>query len=207
VVGLTVQFELKSALIKRKRIQTTVVGWSNPNFVMVQLYDMDPELYSISLETEIIGRYVLQGKVIGFVSRIQFKQSKPIHLWYISYPMQMEVLNLRQSVRIPLALEVQTAAGDLFVSRDISRSGASLLRKPNSQKIKIDIGEEINLIMVLPDQTKLQDLKATVTRKSVDKDQFLLGVQFNQENNPDLNLLITSIEKIEALYAPPFEKI
>jgi hypothetical protein len=108
-VGIPVYIEMVQ---KRKRVRTqvSIVGWFKTNFLFTT-QPSDSRLLVTSLHTELIVRYLLDGTVYGFITKLIHKQNSPFGMWVLDYPEVVEVKNLRRSPRIPLYLTVTTDEG------------------------------------------------------------------------------------------------
>jgi len=118
-------------------------------------------------------------------------------LWFLEYPLEIEVINLRQSARIPITIEIKTPEGEIFFTKDISRQGASLRLSSFSKQIKRNVGDILNLSFRLPDDTQVESIKATIVRQYIEQNFQLLGVKFDETIVHEMEILNRCLEKLE----------
>ncbi len=193
-VGLPVFFEL-SQKTKRLRAQAYMVGWVRPK-VLITTVPQDSRLIVIPKGTEMIVRYLFEGRVYGFVSRIVHKQIDPLPLWMVEYPEVVEVKNLRRSPRIAVMLQVRNHLDELWYTLDLSTNGAQLV-----VDTKQTVGDVILLNFTLPDGEKIENLTATIMRVIADKDEQRIGVMFD-ETDSQLDKIKAYLDAVASLGPP-----
>jgi len=174
-VGIPVYIEMVQ---KRKRVRTqvSIVGWFKTNFLFTT-QPSDSRLLVTSLHTELIVRYLLDGTVYGFITKLIHKQNIPFGMWVLDYPEVVEVKNLRRSPRIPLYLTVTTDEGREWEMLDLSSHGAAMATTDEPF-----MGEMVELSFVLPDGNKIEGLNAQIVRMSSSSEERLIGVQFDEDD-------------------------
>jgi c-di-GMP-binding flagellar brake protein YcgR len=193
-VGLPVFFELLQKS-KRLRAQTHIVGWVRPRLVITSV-PQDSRLVVIPKGTELIVRYLLEGRVYGFVSRLIHKQVDPLPLWMIEYPEVVEVKNLRRSPRIPITLQVKNHLDETWFTLDLSASGAML-----AVESKQSVGDTALLTFSLPNGELIENLSVTVMRVISDSDESRIGVQFDEDDPEPLEKIKNYLDTIKTLAA------
>jgi Tfp pilus assembly protein PilZ len=178
-VGLPVFFELVQKN-RRLRAQATMIGWSRPHIVITTL-PMESRMLIIPTSTELIVRYLLDGAVYGFVTRLIHKQQEPYGMWILEYPEVVEIKNLRRSPRIPLYLKIRTADGTEWEMLDISHQGACLAVSDEQF-----VGDDVTLTFTLPDGNPVDGLKAKIMRVNYSQHESIVGVQFDEHDTANL---------------------
>ncbi|NLH47787.1 MAG: flagellar brake protein [Myxococcales bacterium] len=186
-VGTPIFFELTQKS-RRLRAQATLIGWSRPHILITSL-PMESRLLIIPTGTELIVRYLLEGAVYGFITRLIHKQQEPFGMWILEYPEVVEIKNLRRSPRIPLYLKVGTGTGDEWEMLDLSNFGALLVS--NDEQF---IGDDVELSFTLPDGNQVDNLKTKVVRVNYSKEESLVGVQFDEDDLVNLGKIKKYIE-------------
>jgi len=190
VVGLPIFFELVLRN-KRLRAQAFLVGWIHEK-LMITTVPYDSRLLIISKGTELIVRYLLEGRVYGFKTRLLHKQTDPTALWMLEYPDIIEIKNLRRSPRIPLFLEVFTSEGRTWNTVDISAHGACLA-VDQAQKV----GNVVALNFSLPNGEQVENLTAHIVRIFNTQDEYQVGVQFDEIDKEQLQTLRSYLKSIQ----------
>jgi Tfp pilus assembly protein PilZ len=173
---------------RRLRAQATLIGWSRPHILITSL-PMESRLLIIPTGTELIVRYLLEGTVYGFITRLIHKQQEPFGMWILEYPEVVEVKNLRRSPRIPLYLKVSTNTGDEWEMLDLSNFGALLVS--NDEQF---MGDDVVFTFVLPDGNPVENLKSKVVRVNYSKEESLVGVEFDEDDHLNLGKIKKYIE-------------
>lgn len=195
-VGMMINLQIAAPKYKVNRFPVYLAGWISPHLLIAYHKHYDTGILAIPKDTAMIGRYLFNGQIYGFLTKLYFKQSEPLNLWFLEYPNRIEVKNLRQSNRIPITLQVNGSDGAVFFTHDISVHGASLLVGADSRVDEVKVGQELELNFSLPDGTPIDALKAIIVRVYIEKSHQMLGVKFD-EHNVHLSLLAAYLEKIE----------
>ncbi|MDP8224375.1 MAG: flagellar brake protein [Candidatus Lernaella stagnicola] len=174
-VGIPVFIELIQKK-RRLRAQALVVGWS-PKQVLITTLPMDNRMLIIPTGSELIVRYLLEGTVYGFITRLLHKQQGPFAMWLLEYPEVVEVKNLRRSPRIPLYLKVHTEDGEEWDMLDVSLFGAAMATEENQF-----LGDDVSLRFTLPDGSEIEDLSCKVVRVNYSDQESIIGVQFDEKD-------------------------
>jgi hypothetical protein len=174
-VGVPVFVELTQKT-RRLRAQATLIGWSPPEILITTL-PLDSRMLIIPTGTELIVRYLLDGAVYGFMTRLMHKQQEPYGMWILDYPEVVEVKNLRRSPRIPLYLKADAEGSKEWEMLDISNFGACLAA-PDEQFV----GDVVILTFALPDGAMIEKLRCSIVRVNASQQESIVGVQFDEDN-------------------------
>jgi len=173
---------------RRLRAQASIVGWSEHNIFIITL-PMDNRMLIVPTGAELIVRYLLDGTVYGFITRLLHKQQGPFGMWMLEYPEVVEVKNLRRAPRIPLYLKVFTEDDEEWDMLDISNFGAAMATAESQF-----VGDEIALRFTLPDGAEIDGLNSKIVRVHFSETESVVGVQFDEADGENLSKIATYIE-------------
>jgi len=193
-VGLHLYLEFAQKT-RRTRARANLIGWWRPHVLLATSPLMDDRLVVAPSGTEVIVRYLLEGSVYGFVTRLLKKHQDPIPMWALAYPQLVEVKNLRESPRVQTFIQVQSQEDDEWLLLDLSTNGA--LISVNEPQV---IGNTLRLNFTLPDGTRVEELSATVVRVHLSHDENTVGVLFDQENDEQIQQIQNYIESCKTCY-------
>ena len=131
---------------------------------------------------EVVGRFIHEGRVYGFRSRVKFVVRRPFPLVFLIYPNKVEAELLRKDSRYPVVLEAVCSTQPLEGSvagipratvLNISQGGC---RIQSAKPFKSGI--TLYLTVVLPERGQVNDLAVLLRRVEKRGGHFLLGTQF-----------------------------
>ncbi|MGE4538857.1 MAG: flagellar brake protein [Desulfovibrio sp.] len=141
-----------------EKLATTCVGHQRGRFVIVQMPSITetsrdglyPMLYP---DNTVIARYLHEGSVVGFSSRLIKYIQIPFPLIFLTYPTNLESRDLRKHKRIACCLPGYMKHGDVTVAgllRDVSISGCqfSFPREAAAQQPAIDALVELSCELI-----------------------------------------------------------
>jgi len=175
-VGLQIFLELSQEM-NDLRAKSSILGWSSPTHLMISYPMVDNKLLLAPIETEAVVRYLLDGIVYGFTTKIIDKQQKPLPMWILTYPDVVETKTLRRSPRITIKLPVTYNDHCNACTIDLSAHGALL-----SVSDKMSIGQSLKLNFQLPDGGMINELRAEVVRLQESRDGAMIGVNFADDD-------------------------
>lgn len=196
-VGLNINVQTAVDRYKKTRFPVYLAGWMRPHLLITYHQQFDTGILAIPKGTEMIARYIYEGQIYGFSTKLFHKQSEPFHIWFFEYPLEIEVINLRSSSRLPLTIEVKTADGELYFTKDISRQGASLMLSSQSPQLERKVGDIVTLHFKLPDETVIDGLHAAIVRLYTEHNHRQIGIKFAENQPRQLNAVSRSLEGLE----------
>jgi c-di-GMP-binding flagellar brake protein YcgR len=182
------------------RARTRLIGIKPGKYLIfdMPLYD-GTAAFTVSGEPCVI-RFVDEGQVVGFASRVIQIHYDPTPLLFVEYPQDLEKINLRAKPRlrtsIPSTLRVpglgETPAPGILM--DLSEGGARILTstKPDGQ-------EPLTISFGMPSGRAYTDLEATVVSVNDRRERFEIGVRFTESPAE----LIDEIKRLIRAIAPP----
>jgi c-di-GMP-binding flagellar brake protein YcgR len=150
-----------------------------------------------------VVRFIYEGNVFGFSGHIISAIRQPFPLVFLTYPHQLESLNLRTNPRYPVRIEAtytyQTPEGSapgigtgLIVN--ISEGGC-LLEVEDS----IDPGNRLTLSFTIPPQETVQELEVEVKRVKKGGEHAHLGLTFitpSESNTRKINEYLAHMKSL-----------
>ncbi len=202
-VGLNLYYEIRQRN-RRVRVKANMLGWYRPSILLTTAPTFEGRMLTAPLGTEIIVRYMLDGAVYGFITRLVQKYQDPVNVWILAYPEMIEVKNLRRSPRVQMYLQVKDESQNSWMLLDISMQGALLSVEQDSK-----IGDTINLNFTLPDGEKIENLKGEVVRVHHTREDHTVGVMFDETDVAQLEKIKNYVENSQThhhrLTVPEFE--
>jgi len=146
-----------------------------------------------TIGTPCVIRYVDQGVMYGFSSTVTYIQHEPLKMIYLTYPDQVEKIELRCEERFSVNFAAQiffqegeeekNVSGSIV---DLSCSGCRF-----TGPLFFDVGDKLRLSFQLSDGTAIDDLPAEVRNgRSGDVDQYEFGVRFESRPAEIHNFII-----------------
>lgn len=175
-VGLQIFLELAQKS-KTVRAKASILGWSSPTHLMISFPTADNKLLLTPFKSEVVVRYLLDGVVYGFTTKVIDKQQKPLPMWILIYPAAVETKSLRRSPRVSIKLPVTYDEDGAAFTIDLSANGALL-----SVSEKMALGQSLRLSFQLPDGTTVNNLFADVVRLQESRENSMVGVNFRLED-------------------------
>jgi len=177
--GSFANFEIPhSAVIKSS---TYIRGCKEGHYIILD-HPLEKNDVQVMLQNDMpcIVRFLYQGKIYAFESRIMEIVKVPFPFIFTTYPEKLESINLRSTDRYPIQLSASfhlegmenenNSPGTLL---DLSETGC-LLRTDHPQKTET----LLSLTFSLPNGESIKDLSVCVKRVSRNDVAFLLGLQF-----------------------------
>jgi c-di-GMP-binding flagellar brake protein YcgR len=191
MVGLHLYIEV---ILKNKRVKAraNLLGWYRPHILITTVPTIDGRMMILPLGKEVVVRYLLNGAVYGFQTRLNKKAQDPVPMWLLDYPSVTEVKNLRESPRIQtfLLLKDTASAGNYVV--DLSSKGAQVLvTTPKG------LGDEIPLNFMLPNGEQIDNLRAKVVRVNHSVEEYSVGVSFHPDDREPMKKISDYIEECD----------
>jgi len=195
-VGLHLFLEIKHKG-QRLRTRANLIGWYRPHFLITTAPITDRRTIILQPGTEIITRYLLEGTVYAFLTRLERKFQDPMPIWILDYPEMVEIKNLRNSPRIQTLLNVKTSEEKQWMLLDLSQNGALI-----SVDTEPKLGEEIQLNFTLPNGDEIKELQVEVIRLHASADDCSVGVRF-KEGADQIEKIKQYVESLEQLSKRP----
>jgi len=170
------------------KVSSMILGWQHPHFLLVQMPYHRGHPLNLKTGQECIIRYLMDGNLYGFKTKILKIQFDPTPLLFLKYPDNVENLQLRKDERIHLNIPVKiayeqegaapfTAEGIML---DISRSGCRI-----SAQGAYTPDFRISLSFNLPGVKPIEGLKGSIMNTRPTGEESLLGVKFELQGQEE----------------------
>jgi c-di-GMP-binding flagellar brake protein YcgR len=166
------------------RSRSILVGMEPDNYLLIRTPIVPGILNRLREGNRVTVSYLGSGRVCGFQSSLLGHVMKPVPLMFLAYPKAMEIYHLRKEQRVSCLFPANAkVVGRSYqgVILDISRGGCRFSCDTSSEMdiSKIQIGEQINLILQWMGVAEDQVLAGRVRSKSQDSSKIVIGVEFD----------------------------
>ncbi len=186
--GTHVMFEVPRLL--NSKSQTFIRGCKENAYIILD-YPGNSDGVPLTLKDQMkcVVRFLSQGKAYAFESQIQKTIRYPYPFIFITYPLKLDNINLRNSerqpIRIPTSYNQQALEGPLEkypagLLLDLSEMGCLL-----ETNQPLAPGTQVFLAFTLPNQEIIKNLVAKVKRISRKDEHYRLGLMFVVSEDPD----------------------
>jgi hypothetical protein len=202
-IGTKLVLELEGI---EQRFGSFLVGYSVDKFFLIttpsseHIFSVRPVLF---IGRTINVRYLEEGKVIGFQSRLMKSIEEPEKLLFLSYPKVIEDHELRKDKRLPCALPAELTTQGLVchsVVVDINHTGLRFQLK-NTEETSLwyktnHVGQECTLSFSLPGDSVPQEISGEI-RNYMHSDRYsILGVKYTKISAGDEQKIIEYESKL-----------
>ncbi|MBY6094686.1 flagellar brake domain-containing protein [Ferrimonas balearica] len=189
--GLSVDVEIESQIKPQLRCRTSLVGWRKDKYLVLR--PSDSQFHLFSAQSYVILRYLVEGQIYAFKTRILTTTGNPEKLIFCYYPEQVTNLRLRQHVRYAtrlfaqLELDNNSAEGLIL---DISASGCQFLPS-QCDTLKQASGSKVNVVFPFLRQGKdVLKIPAIIRNQRMLDSGMGLGIQFTGSVEAVMKLLM-----------------
>ncbi|MGO9019315.1 MAG: flagellar brake protein [Syntrophobacteraceae bacterium] len=210
-IGTRLQFQLG---IKGQKCKAAgvLVGMVPYEYLMIRVPAIPGILSRLNEGEPIVVRYVYAGNVHGFSSAILNSIQKPALIVFLTYPSEVEAMNLRKAQRMECLLpaSLKTDRGDYkAVIVDISLGGCRICFDYDAiESLTIDIDQTIGISFNLTGMAEEQVINCKIKNLKKDNPFCEMGVQFDQENKDVSNNVKRYIESFAELqFLPPVKAL
>ena len=167
------------------RLKTMFVGVNKNKYLITHLPEK-AKLRTVTLDSEVTGRFVHGTLVCGFNTTVAGTVSSPFPLLFLHYPECFEILNMRSDDRVTcfvpatLLWENQALQGRII---DISKGGCKIVTDPTaSNKLpSVNVKAEIICTLLHDDSKDETRIKTKVRRIIAEENKLIVSCEF-----PDL---------------------
>ncbi len=193
-IGTTVKIEVDGV---EYPLQSAIVGLEKEKYIILKAPDPSLRIeHKFYTDNELIVRYISNGTIYAFQSRIIEYISSPFPLLFIKYPKIVEHHELRGQKRIICYLPAKIIAngvenvGCIF---DISKRGCRfiLYRNKNSDLIKTEVNKEVTLKCVFPGRNEVIYVVGHVQNLKKTYNEIDIGISFTNKNSAETIKMIT----------------
>ena len=150
--GIGVEWGMRLQLRPRnsESYWSTLVGMDRGQYLICSTPQIPGIWVAVNGHEEATVRYLYSGVVYGFKSRLLNLIDEPFRLLFLSYPADIETVNLRQYQRVPCLVPATAKKGDATykgVLLDLSLTGCCFAfdSASDSEEIEIAPGQELGV--------------------------------------------------------------
>ncbi|MEW6264653.1 MAG: flagellar brake protein [Thermodesulfobacteriota bacterium] len=198
--GVSVMLQVRDS--PEGKYTTFFRGYKNKDYLILDHPVKEGKLAPIADDTPCIIRFIHEGNIIGFRSRVLGVIRTPYPLIFLRYPQSVEMSRLRKFDRYPVKIEVVCAPRklnglvDSYPRDNILNLSAGGCQIEAFEHFLRD--QTIFLTVFLPEQGKINDLEAEVKRVDKKGDKFILGIAFADLLDPGYEKIRAFLHTLEA---------
>lgn len=200
-IGIPIKVEVEGIEIP---LQSTIVGLENNRYIIIKAPEPFQRVeHKLFKGNELIVRYISDGTVYAFQTRVLEIITKPLSLLFLEYPRIIQHHELRVQKRLHCHIPVRVLFADkenLGCILDLAVSGCRCLIRAakNQGLIPCDLDSKLTLKCIIPGSKEMITLTGSVknlkrTRKEID-----LGINFDSglanENRKILAWFLSTID-------------
>lgn len=200
-IGIPVKIELEGIEFA---LQSTIVGLENNQYLIIKAPEPFQRVeHKLFKGNALIVRYISDGTVYAFQTKVIETILKPVPLLFLEYPRIIQHHDLRVQKRLSCHIPVRAKLGDrenIGCILDLAISGCRCLIRAAKNKtlLPCDLDNRLDLKCIIPGSKEIITLTGTVknlkrTRKEID-----LGINFEptltNENRKVLAWFLSSID-------------
>ena len=169
-------------------MQSRLIGWDEGGCMMIEQPVRGGSGVQLNKDLAVVGRGMYEGRVIGFKSTVLFQIVQPFRILFLSYPDQIEKINLRKSDRINATIDVLLSARKQSLAelkaneeaprgtiKNISTGGCSI-----SCPFRFEVNVPIFVSGELPNGKTIDNVMGFVKNVTRDQNENIYGVQFEE---------------------------
>lgn len=187
-IGIPIKLELEGIEIP---LHSIVIGFENNKYIIIKA----PEPFSrvehkLFKGNDLIVRYISEGTVYAFQSRVLEVITKPLALLFIEYPRIIQHHELREQRRLNCHIPTRVILGEnenIGCILDLAVSGCRCLiqaAKNPGLLLRCEVDNILTLKCIFPGSTEMITLKGTVKNMKSTRKEIDLGINFDP-NLPD----------------------
>lgn len=177
------------------RIKSFMVGIEHGRYIIVKISEQDligNFRSEAVLESPMVIRYMHNGVIYGFKTRVMNVVSQPAKLFFVEYPQSVEEFSVRSKSRYECVLPASTMFGNDIVDMiivDISREGCQAMIKVPEPKREalyglIQVNKKIEMKVQFPGSDGKYDLTGTIRNVGKEPEKIILGILFEAFASP-----------------------
>ena len=183
------------------RFKTDFVGMERGRYLIVRLPRIPGVREQLYDEKPVKVRYIHEGNVYGFESLVVSILATPFRLLFLTYPKNIETLNLRQCPRVDCYLPVAVGLSDnrydgLVLNLSCGGCQVVVETKDKVALPKIAVDEDITLEFKMFASDKNMNLAGKVKNINVNEPRMYLGVKYNELSEDIKNELENYISSV-----------
>jgi c-di-GMP-binding flagellar brake protein YcgR len=175
----------------KESAKTVLVGMERGHYLIVRTPSLAGAWTKLHKDNHTTVRYIYEGIVYGFRCTLLGVMSDPFSLLFLSYPQQIETLNLRKQERANCFIPASAAVGDREyrgIIVDISRSGCSFaLTMAPEDGASVKAGDEVVFTAKLGESAAERRLPSKIMNVRKDDNKIVMGNLFLELDSDTAN--------------------
>lgn len=206
-IGIPVKIELEGIEFA---LQSTIVGLENNKYIIIKAPEPFQRVeHKLFKGNELIVRYITDGTVYAFQSKVMEIITKPVPLLFVEYPRIIQHHELRIQKRLHCHIPVRAILGDqenIGCILDLAVSGCRcLMRAATNKKLLLcDLDNRLDLKCIIPGSKEIITLTGIVKNLKRTRKELDIGLNFEpkltNENRKILAWFLSTIDGVSFRY-------
>lgn len=202
-IGIPVKIELEGIEIA---LQSTIVGLENSKYIIIKAPEPFQRVeHKLFKGNDLIVRYISDGTVYAFQSRVMEMIPKPVPLLFLEYPRIIQHHELRVQKRLHCHIPVRAiyeTQENIGCILDLAVNGCRCLMRAATNKtlLPCDLDSRLNLKCIIPGSKDIITLSGTVKNLKRTRKELDIGVNFDpkmtSENRKILAWFLSTIDGV-----------
>ena len=191
------------------RLESTLIGIRHDKYIILTM-PSGPNQSAAQLHEPLVIRYIHKGNAYGFKATVLDVITSQEKLLIISYPVRIEVFELRDYPRLNCFLPARLFIGEQVIDGsviDINRTGVRYTCSLNKKISQIEehVDGDINLDLQIPGTDGYTHIVGNLRNVHISSDKMNLGIRFEKINTHQLTNLLSFLLDAHAL--PGYQKL
>ena len=199
-IGVQILLQVRSC---QDRISSKFIGVEHGRYLILSVPLMSTsDLKAIFAQGKgVVGRYIHEGRVLGFETEVQGVIIQPANLIFLKYPSSVQDMNLRKHKRNECYLPAEISADDTQahgVIIDISLGGCCLSTKHTAKlkKDSIAVDKKLKVQFALPGREGKLNIVSCIKNIRKDGHITMFGLQFCETPGEQTNQMHDFLNQI-----------
>jgi c-di-GMP-binding flagellar brake protein YcgR len=186
----------------KERLSSNLIGLLPKRYLIVRTPMLTGIEYILKEGNKVVVRYVHLGEVYGFHSTVVRSITNPSKIIFLSYPQQIETINLRKVPRIgcffPASLHHQKDEVKGII-KNLSVEGIKFTTK-NIEGLpleKLSIEDDVVLHFPLLGIDGIQEIHGKIKNMSQEQEELDFGIQFDKKDFKTITMIDDYIKQVK----------
>lgn len=186
------------------RFKTDFIGMVRGQFFIVRIPRIPGLNDYLYVDKRVTVRYVHEGHIFGFESKVLFNQSAPFKLLFLKYPDSVETLNLRKCQRVDCYVPVRIGVEEeeqyneyQGMMLNLSCGGCQVVIDAEHEALpNLSVDDEITVSFTLFNSSKNISIKGGAKNLNISKNRMFLGAMFHEldeQSRADVDTYVSSV--------------
>jgi len=185
----------------KERLSSALVGMASRSYLIVRTPVMTGIEYMMKEGCPVVIRYVHLGEVYGFQSVVLRSITHPSRITFISFPDQIEKINLRKKPRIGCFIPASLSDGKSSlkgVIKNLSTEGIKFTIKilEDAAEKNIKVGNDIAVNFPLLGIEGIQEINGKIRNKNQNENEMDFGIEFYKKDARTIEMIDSYIKQV-----------